>query len=84
VPARRLDPQRAGLEHFDRKSFRVPALNLRHPRANPVARQSSAHEDDEAVEPGDAVAAEGERLDRELELLIAHDRCGHRASLPRG
>ena len=49
----------------------VAALHLRHARANRVARQAAAGEDDEAVEAPDAVPAEGERVDRELELLVS-------------
>ena len=36
-----------------------------------------AHEDDEAVEARDAVPAEGERVDRELELLVSLNGGGH-------
>src|SRR6185312_5860212 len=46
-------------------------------RPDAVAGQPAADEDDEAVEPGDAVAAEGERLDVELELLPFADWRGH-------
>src|ERR1700751_3519483 len=42
------------------------ALPLGDPRAPGVARQAAAHEDAVAVEPRDAVAAVGERLDLEL------------------
>ena len=41
----------------------------------------AADEDDEAVEPGDAVPAEGERVDRELELLVSLDGCSHASRL---
>ena len=40
-----------------------------------------AHEDDEPVEPRDAVPAEGERVDLELELLVALHRRSHQPSL---
>ena len=59
----------------------VRALHLRHARANAVAGQPASHEDDEAVEAGDAVAAVRERLDVELEFLILRYRRGHRRTL---
>ncbi len=71
VGARRLDAQRAGLEHVDRERLGEAALHLGHARADPVARQAAAHEDDESVQARDAVAAVGERVDPELELLVA-------------
>ena len=37
-------------------------------RAHDVAREPAADEDDEAVQPRDAVPAVGERLDLEIEL----------------
>ena len=81
VDARRLDPLRAGLEHLGRDRLGVPALNLRHAGAHGVAGKAGADEDDEAVEPRDAVPAEGERVDRELELLVTLYGGGHPASL---
>ena len=77
VRARRLDPLRARLEHLGRDRLGVAALHLRHARAHGVARQPGAHEDDEAVEARDAVPAEGERVDLELELLVPLHRRGH-------
>jgi iron complex transport system substrate-binding protein len=62
----------------------MPPLNLRHPRPNLVARKPSPNEDDEPVQAGNAVAAERERLDGELDLLVPCDWCGHEASLARG
>ena len=70
VGARRLDPVRRRLEHVDGERLGVAALHLRHARADAVARQPAADEDDEAVQARDAVAAVGERLDVELELLV--------------
>jgi iron complex transport system substrate-binding protein len=62
----------------------MPSLNLRHPRPHLVPGKPSPDEDDEPVQPGNAVAAECERLDRELDLLVPCDRRGHEASLARG
>src|SRR5581483_11331649 len=49
-----------------------------------VARQPAAHEDHEAVEPGDAVPSERERVDRQLELLVAADGNSHGRRLAAG
>ena len=76
--ARRLDPLRAGLEHVDRERLGVAALDLRHARADAVARQPAPDEDDESVQPRDAVPAVGERVDLELDLLVHPDGNGHR------
>ena len=59
----------------------MAALHLRHARAHRVAGQPAADEDDEAVQARDAVPAEGERVDRELELLVLGDGRGHPARL---
>ena len=48
----------------------MAALHLRHARAHRVAGQAAADEDDEPVQPRDAVAAVRERVDVELELLV--------------
>ena len=66
-------------DDLGRERLRVPALHLRHARAHAIAGQPAPHEDDEPVEPRDAVAAVRERLDVELELLILRHRRGHRA-----
>ena len=79
--ARRLDPLRARLEHLGRDGLGVAALHLRHAGAHPVAGQAGPHEDDEAVQARDAVPAEGERVDLELELLVPLHRRGHACSL---
>ncbi len=77
VRARRLDPVRAGAEDVGGDRLGVAALHLGDARADAIARQAAADEDDEAVEPRDAVAAVGERLDVELELLVAGNGRGH-------
>src|SRR5256885_16302494 len=55
----------------------VTAVDIRAPRPGSVAGEPASHEDDEAVEPRDAVAAVRERLDVELELLSLCHRRGH-------
>ena len=77
VLARRVDPLRPRPEHLGRERLGVAALDLRDPGAHAVARETPPHEDDEAVEPRDAVAAERERVDVELELLPLRHRRGH-------
>jgi iron complex transport system substrate-binding protein len=62
----------------------VPPLDLRDPGPNLVSREPPPDEDDEPVEPRNAVAAERERLDGELDQLVACDGGGHEASLARG
>jgi iron complex transport system substrate-binding protein len=84
VLARRIDPKRARLEHIDGQRLSVPALDLRDPGPNLVSREPPSDEDHEPVQPGNAVAAERERLDGELDQLISCDRRGHEASLARG
>src|SRR4051794_592851 len=77
VRTRRLDALRAGMQHLGRKRLRVTALDLRHTRPHGVAGKAAPHEDDEAVQPRDAVSAVRERVDRELELLVPRNGCGH-------
>ena len=77
VGARRVDAVRPGGEHLGDDRLGVAALRLRHARLHPVAREAAAHEDDEAVEARDAVPAEGEGVDRQLELLASLDGDGH-------
>ena len=67
--ARRLDPVGARRQHLECGRLGEAALHLRHAGADGVARQPAAHEDDEPVQARDAVAAVGERVDVELELL---------------
>ena len=77
VRARRVDPVGPGREHLERGRLGEAALDLGDPRAHGVAREAAPDEDDEAVQPRDAVAAVGERVDVELELLTVADRGGH-------
>ena len=71
--ARGLHAHRPGSDDLCRDSLGVAPLHLGHTRLHRVARQAAAHEDDEAVEPRDTVAAERERLDVELELVAPGD-----------
>ena len=68
---------RARSEHLVRDGLGEPALHLRHAGPHGVAGEAAADEDDEAVMPRDAVAAVGERVDAELELLTLGDGRGH-------
>ncbi len=77
--ARRLDPVRARRDELGRGRLGEAALDLRHARADAVAGQPAPDEDDEAVRARDAVAAVGERVDVELELLPSLDRWRHRS-----
>ena len=63
VRARRVDAVRPGREDFGGERLGVAALDLRHARADRVARKAAPDEDDEAVQTRDTVAAVGERLD---------------------
>src|SRR5439155_13608768 len=65
------------LEHLEGERLGVVSLHLRHACADRVAGKAAPDEDDEALEPRDAVAAVRERLDLELELLILLDGGGH-------
>ena len=84
VSARSLDAVGRRLEDIGCERLRKPALHLRHPGPDPVARQPSADEDDEPVQPGDAVPAVGERVDLELDLLVHLHRRGHRMRVATG
>ena len=77
-----LDAVGARLEHFDGDRLGVASLHLGDARSNGVAREAAPDEDDEAVQPRDAVAAVGERIDPELELLVQGDGRGHRSIVP--
>ena len=70
VGARR-DPLGAGLEDLHGAGVRVAALALVHDRAHAVARDGPGDEHDVAAvaQPRDALAAEGERIDAQLELV---------------
>jgi hypothetical protein len=81
VLARRVDALGAGHQHLRRGCLGEPALHLRHLGANGVPGQPAADEDDEAVQPGHAVAAVGERVDRELEVVSSGHRSGHQSSV---
>ena len=78
VSARSLDALGGRLEHLRCERLGEAALHLRHARPDAVAGQSSADEDHEAVQAGDAVAAVRERVDLELELVVPLHRRGHR------
>ena len=71
--ARSLDARRAGLDDLERDRLGVVPLHLRDIRANGVAGQPAAHEDDEAVQAARRRAAVGERVDLELELVVGLD-----------
>ena len=69
MAARRLDPVRARLEDIASRCLGETSLDLGDAGADTIAGQPAADEDDEAVVTRDAVAAVGERVDAELELL---------------
>jgi hypothetical protein len=75
--ARSLDARRAGLDDLERGGLGVIPLHLRDAGAHGVAWKPAPDEDDEAVQPRDAVPAVGERVDLEVELLILLERGGH-------
>jgi hypothetical protein len=78
VRARGVDSLGPRPQDLGRERLRVAALDLRHPRPDAVAGEPSPHEDDEAVEPRDSIAAVCERVDVELELVALGDGRGHR------
>jgi hypothetical protein len=69
VRGTRLDALGARLEHLHGACLGVAALGLVHAGADAVAGHGPLHEDDVAIEPGDAGAAVGERLDAQVELV---------------
>ena len=79
VRARRLDARGSRLDDLERDRLRVVSLHLRHAGAHRVAREPAADEHDEPVQPRNAVAAVGERVDPELELLVFGNGRGHRS-----
>jgi hypothetical protein len=79
--ARRLDAERRRLDDVDGERLREAALHLRHPRAHAVAGEATSDEDDEPVQPRDAVAAVRERVDLELDDVVLAHRGGHRPSV---
>jgi hypothetical protein len=84
VRAGRLDTLRGRLEHIGHERLREAALHLRHAGAHAVARQPAPDEDDEAVQPGDAVAPVGDGIDLELDLVVLAHRGGHGRSVTTG
>src|SRR5207248_1746848 len=83
VRAGRVDAARARLDALDGERLRVAALDLRHARPDGVAGPRTPHGNHETVQPRDPVAAEGERVDVELELLVLRNRRGHAGRLSR-
>ena len=81
VLARRVDPRRSRLDDLERERFRVVALHPGHARADDVAGQPAADEDDEAVQSRNAVPAVRERLDPEVELVVRSNGRGHATSI---
>ena len=69
VRARRLDVIRPERERLDADRLAVPLLDLDDARADAIAGQPAGDEDDDAIVPRDAAPTEGERVDRELELV---------------
>ena len=67
----RRDAVRAGLEDLDRARLRVGPLALADHRPHAVAGHGAGDEHDVAVGARDARAAEGERVDRQLQLVAA-------------
>ena len=77
VLAGSVDARRSRLDDLHRHGLGMTPFHLRHASADLVAREAAPYEDDEPVQPRDSVAAVGERVDRELELLVFPKRCGH-------
>ncbi len=73
VVAGRLDAVGARLHDLHRHRLRVAAANLRHAGAHDVAGQAATHEEHEAVQPPDAVAAVRKRVDPDLDLVTGGD-----------
>ncbi len=69
VGARGVDAERAAGDDLLGDRLGEPPLHLRHSGTDRVARQPAPDEDDEAVEAGDAVAAERQRVDAKLDLF---------------
>ena len=81
VRAGRLDAVGLGSSISSAVASAKPRFTFVDPRADEIAGKRAADEDDEAVVPGDAVAAVGERVDLELELLTFGRCSGHAASV---
>jgi hypothetical protein len=60
-----------GLDDLDRARLRVGLLGLADDGADLIARNAAGHEHDVALEPGDAVAAVGQGIDRELQHVAS-------------
>ena len=71
--ARRLDAVGARLHDLHGRRLRMAAADLRHAGAHDVAGQAAAHEEHEAVQPPDAVAAVRKRVDPDLDLVTGGD-----------
>jgi hypothetical protein len=82
VRARRVDVFLPDSDDLGRDGLGVVPLHLRYPRLHGVAGQAAADEDDEPVQPRDAVPAVREGLDRDLDLVVDADGRGHRSRLP--
>ena len=72
-----LDAQRTGMHDFRDERLGVTPLHFRHAGAYGVPRQPAPDEDDEAVQARNAVAAECEAVDGELQLLVLRYGCSH-------
>jgi hypothetical protein len=77
MSARRLHAPGPRLDHLDGDRLGMAALHLRDAGTHRVAREPGPHEHHEPVEPRDPVPAVGERVDPELELLVALHRRSH-------
>jgi hypothetical protein len=73
VVRNRGDPLGAGVEHLERARVRVVALALVHDGSHAIARNRTGdeHHVSTVTQPGDALAAERERLDLKFELIAA-------------
>ena len=71
--ADRRDPLGARLEHLQRARVRVAALALVDDRAHAIAGDGAGdeHHIPAVAQPRDALAAEGQRVDLQLELVAA-------------
>ena len=77
VRAGRLDVVRPERERLGSHGLAVTLLDLDDPRAHAIAGQAPGDEHDHPVVPRHAAPAEGERVDRELELVADAERGSH-------